>query len=72
MSSQSEVSTAGVVREGLLGEEGLDLVLGCDWNGKGILGGRNSADKSAERGSVWYVQGTGRGQAWMVGKSERW
>lgn len=57
---------AGVVREGLLEEEGLDLVLGCDWNGKGILGGRNSADKSPERGSVWSVQGTGRGKpGWL-------
>lgn len=43
---------AGIVGEGLLEEETLDLALGCDRNRKGNLGGRNSADKSPERGSV--------------------
>lgn len=49
-----------VVREGILEEEKVDLGFGCDWNGKGIPGGRNSADKSSERGSVRCVQETGR------------
>ena len=39
---------AGIVREGLLEEENLNLGLGRDWNGKGILSRRNSPAKSPE------------------------
>jgi len=59
---------AGIVREGLLEEENLNLGLGRDWNGKGILSRRNSPAKSPEEEKHKYVQGTGGRLAWLVGE----
>lgn len=48
---------AGIVREGLLEEEKVNLGVGCNWNGEGTLRRRNNPSKSLEEGKCKVCSG---------------